>query len=479
MAHILKAGTWYKKRKPLPGELDLDWLISSISPGGAYTFSNGLTESGGDVVLGGALTQEVLFNFNGGDSYINIGDVTGQGFLDVVFTGTDGYAELYLAPQSLYAEVNNGGATTYIDHIAEYISLISVPSTGLEQSMIKVSTDTILFDGSYTIPVNLSLSNGDIYGEVVGADVTNSIHLTDTSAVLQTVGTSSTYSAALNLNTTLSDFSVTDGTYTSGISFYSFFGSINIVSTYPAGSILLASTGGVVLAGSGTGTLTDVALFSTVGTENTAEIRNPSTTAVVPGLIVHRATENGVTGASGIGAQLSFKIKNSRISGIGDYTAPLVGLSYLLTDTTDGSEDGKYSLSVNVAGPETQIAEFDRYGWKNLADYSGSWTDRYLVDKAYVDAAVSDIRLKENITLLEPTLDKVNLLKPVEFDMIATKEHKSGFIAQDVQKIFEDMVIDDEGTLKIKRDGWFPILVKAVQELSARVIYLESKINKL
>jgi len=36
MAHIIKAGSWYEKRKPLKGELDLEQLISSNTPSASY-----------------------------------------------------------------------------------------------------------------------------------------------------------------------------------------------------------------------------------------------------------------------------------------------------------------------------------------------------------------------------------------------------------------------------------------------------------
>lgn len=113
------------------------------------------------------------------------------------------------------------------------------------------------------------------------------------------------------------------------------------------------------------------------------------------------------------------------------------------------------------------------------ADYSTNYTNRSLVDKAYVASQVSDIRLKENITSIESSLLKVNALRPVEFDFIQSKEHKIGFIAQEVEQVFPQLIVSDDGEyLKIKESQLVPYLVKAIQELTQKVNELEDIINK-
>ena len=106
----------------------------------------------------------------------------------------------------------------------------------------------------------------------------------------------------------------------------------------------------------------------------------------------------------------------------------------------------------------------------------------------------SDSNLKENIRAFNTTLDKLMELKPVEFNYktiyndqsSSSKEefkgmkikvederlyrNTSGFLAQDVQKIFPDMVQKNEdGTLSIYTFDWFPIIVKSLQELNDKV----------
>ncbi len=83
----------------------------------------------------------------------------------------------------------------------------------------------------------------------------------------------------------------------------------------------------------------------------------------------------------------------------------------------------------------------------------------------------SDSRLKENIVDLPSQLANIMALRPVEFDYIESEGggHQIGFIAQDVQEIYPDLVGERE-------DGMFTLsdlnkndarLIKAIQEMKA------------
>ena len=101
----------------------------------------------------------------------------------------------------------------------------------------------------------------------------------------------------------------------------------------------------------------------------------------------------------------------------------------------------------------------------------------------------SDRRLKENIEPFVNTniLDKINLLNPVTFNYNETTGYDeetrarriSGFIAQELQEIFPEMV----GTLKLNNEEYLDTnlsnlnlyLVKAIQELKAEIDILKNK----
>jgi hypothetical protein len=92
-------------------------------------------------------------------------------------------------------------------------------------------------------------------------------------------------------------------------------------------------------------------------------------------------------------------------------------------------------------------------------------------------AAYSDARLKENIADLPAQLDNILALRPVEFDYIESEGggHQIGFIAQEIEQVFPDAVGEREDGMKTVT-GWTKteaILVKAIQELTARVAQLE------
>ena len=85
----------------------------------------------------------------------------------------------------------------------------------------------------------------------------------------------------------------------------------------------------------------------------------------------------------------------------------------------------------------------------------------------------SDSRLKENIVDLPSQLDNIMALRTVEFDYIESEGggHQIGFIAQEVQEIYPDLVGErEDGMLTLtdlnKNDAR---LIKAIQELKALV----------
>jgi len=101
-------------------------------------------------------------------------------------------------------------------------------------------------------------------------------------------------------------------------------------------------------------------------------------------------------------------------------------------------------------------------------------------------SAYSDSSLKENIVDLPSQLDNIMALRPVEFDYIESEGggHQIGFIAQEVQAIYPDLVgAREDGMLTLsdmnKNDAR---LIKAIQEtgaiikdLTARIAALEAK----
>ena len=101
-------------------------------------------------------------------------------------------------------------------------------------------------------------------------------------------------------------------------------------------------------------------------------------------------------------------------------------------------------------------------------------------------ATTSDQRIKKNIVNLSDGLNKINALRVVEFDYKQDNKHEVGFIAQEFEQVFPDQIVRHEpneaqkewvGEDKVMgvQQNLVPFLVKAIQELTARLAALESK----
>lgn len=98
----------------------------------------------------------------------------------------------------------------------------------------------------------------------------------------------------------------------------------------------------------------------------------------------------------------------------------------------------------------------------------------------------SDYRIKDEIGLLENGLDTIKLMRPIEYtekEGINSDVVKQGFIAHEMQAIMPSIVngnkddVDEDGEINpqsIYYAGLTPILIKAVQELTARIEALEA-----
>jgi hypothetical protein len=102
-------------------------------------------------------------------------------------------------------------------------------------------------------------------------------------------------------------------------------------------------------------------------------------------------------------------------------------------------------------------------------------------------SSLSDRRAKENIEPIKYGLEEVTKLNPVTFNFIAHPELAPtyGFIAQDVQPVLPELVNEEkdnkaeDGTpyLTLKMGDMLPVLVKAIQELNAKVTALEAQLG--
>ena len=159
----------------------------------------------------------------------------------------------------------------------------------------------------------------------------------------------------------------------------------------------------------------------------------------------------------------------------------------LLVGTTSQIGSGAFSLktsgSVNFGVVVQDSA--DASGFKYFRTYNGSNTEigsiaRVTTTNAIVYNTTSDQRLKSNIVDSEPVLDKLLTVKVRQFDWTEGDLHQdAGFIAQELAPILSGIVTEG----KTEEDMWqldysrlTPYLVKAIQELNAKVDALEAQL---
>jgi hypothetical protein len=93
---------------------------------------------------------------------------------------------------------------------------------------------------------------------------------------------------------------------------------------------------------------------------------------------------------------------------------------------------------------------------------------------------ISDIKLKENIVDATPKLDDLMQVKVRNYNLIGNTQKQIGVVAQELEQVFAGLVeetidIDAEGndlgttTKSVKYSVFVPMLIKAVQELNAKV----------
>ena len=181
----------------------------------------------------------------------------------------------------------------------------------------------------------------------------------------------------------------------------------------------------------------------------------------------------GATGATGAAGAAGTSASIDPIS-------TRIGLNYAATDLSPiGVNSNWFPLTTNLyslglMGPLNSGTDRLTRGWKNI----------YLNSAATV---ISDERTKENILISDLGLNFINKLNPVKYNKIDGNRTHYGLIAQEVKSVLDEAGIEDfggwvisdvndpEGQQALRYEEFISPLIKAVQELTARVKSLEEK----
>jgi len=88
----------------------------------------------------------------------------------------------------------------------------------------------------------------------------------------------------------------------------------------------------------------------------------------------------------------------------------------------------------------------------------------------------SDIALKRNITLIDNALDKIKQIKGYTYQFKENGQSSVGVIAQEVEKVFPQLVHGQEGSKGVDYSGLIGALIESVKELNTEVITNASEI---
>ena len=97
----------------------------------------------------------------------------------------------------------------------------------------------------------------------------------------------------------------------------------------------------------------------------------------------------------------------------------------------------------------------------------------------------SDIRLKENVEVIDNALDKVKQLKGITYDLKSDGNRLTGLIAQDLEKVLPEAVYTEkdleteEEHLAIRYGNTVGLLVEAIKEQQEQIETLTAKVKEL
>jgi hypothetical protein len=128
--------------------------------------------------------------------------------------------------------------------------------------------------------------------------------------------------------------------------------------------------------------------------------------------------------------------------------------------------NGQIAIGGTTAGGSLVFVSANNSGGVQLTNGATSWT------------SASDSRLKNIISSINNAVDKLSTLNPVIYSWKSddTSKENIGLIAQDVESILPQVVdVTKDGFLGVRYTELIPVLVKAIQELSAKITILENK----
>jgi hypothetical protein len=184
----------------------------------------------------------------------------------------------------------------------------------------------------------------------------------------------------------------------------------------------------------------------------------PETVADIVGGMVTSNTESGISVTYQDGDNtLDFDVSDFTITVNGDASGS--GTITNLGNTTITLDVSNISGNLTVSGDLTNNGSFT----STSGTFSGD------VNAANFNST-SDISMKENLSIIESPLEKISQLNGYTFNWKSSQKEAIGVVAQEVEKVFPQMVMTGEdGVKRVSYDSLIPALLEAIKELNTKI----------
>ena len=167
-------------------------------------------------------------------------------------------------------------------------------------------------------------------------------------------------------------------------------------------------------------------------------------------------------------------------------------LGYVAANAASG--EVRFNANVNFGGASSSLFVSNTLPRVGIGGVTSPQAPLHVQGAVYATGDItafytSDQRLKKNIQKIDDSLEKVRWLKGVKFewdkeaiaaldDVGPKPDNDIGLIAQDVEKVFPEAVVERaDGYKAVDYSRLVPVLIEAVKELSHRINILEAEIE--
>ena len=428
---IISSSTIFESGSTIFGDdsNDLHQITGSLLVTGSQVLSGSQTVSGSSTITGAidstGMSSKIRFHYNEYDDLPSATTYHGM-FAHVHATGS-----AYFAHGGNWVQLANSSS------FATDITTLNAASASHETAINTLNAKTLVS------------SSDQIDDEISGS-----------------LGENATFIRSLNASSISGSFG---GITSAGIS-----GSLGVNAT------LIRSLTGAVISGSFTST--SASLAANIATN----------LASVGTLTTDKADADKVSGSLGVNAALIRSLTGTTVSG--SFTAPSSSISTRLDSledasatapagTVSGSAEGTAQGQIKINDVNVNVKDLQTSSNVTFGQITGSAA---LINGALTATGditafhSSDERLKYNIAPIKGALDKINQIGGYEFDWNDKSEHTGhdvGVIAQEIEKVLPELVVDrDTGYKAVRYDKIVALLINAIKEQQLQIQELKKRL---